>query len=685
MSEATITVSDGEDFFQIPLSDLPEAAADGFYVPALRGRTIVTDGEELFEIPNEDLAEAAADGFRDALAGEAELLDEARELLAASGDVAVGQMEGEESALDESPEPVHAAAATVVAGDTLGPGDTVAVTASRSSRAKADAAGAAGTDDSDGSESGVEDSSELPEGEEPEGDGSVISKFLLPGGNLAGGKTWQVMLMNAALHALIIGILAAIILPAPDTEILMEITSAFEPKDPVKMEFEPVELEQPDKLESDPVEMEVVNQFEVENENNVEIDVNDMELNIPETLQVTEAPTGAQSNSKTGEMSGRSSAGRAAAVSRRGGNAASEAAVTAGLQWLAMHQYPDGGWSYNHALGECKGQCSQPGSLSADCRNAATGMALLAMLGAGNTAYDGAFQESVLKGTGFLLQNSAAVPAGLDLRSQHAGNTGMYTQAIAATALCEVLAMTQHNYDRAKSNKELRSNNRNRVALIRQLRPAAQAGINFIVNAQHQPSGGWGYDPGKAGDTSILGWQVMALKSAVHAKIAVPVNTVAAANRFLTSVQTPDGWFGYRSPDKRPSTTAIGIIARMLSGMSRENPILKMGVNHLSARGPDLKNMYYNYYATQVMLHYGGEKWQKWNAVMRDHLVNTQIKEGHAAGSWNIADAHGGRAGRLYMTCLCTMTLEVYYRHLPLYGEPEAAKAEMAADDAKSD
>lgn len=666
MSEATITVSDGEDFFRIPLSDLPEAAADGFYVPALRNRTIVTDGEEMFEIPNEDLDEAQADGFRDALKSERKHLAEAKRLL--NGQAAVDESD---SPPDESFEhETEDTPATAVSHAAAMPVVTTVDT---------DTAPLAEDIDDD----------ELPEGEEPEGDGSAIAKFLLPGGSLGGKKTWQVMVINTAIHALILGVLAAIILPAPDVEIFMEITSAFEPKDPVKMEFEPTELEQPEELDSEPVEMEVVNQFEVENDNNVEVDVNDLELNIPDTLMETDAATGPQSTSDSGEMSGRSQAGRAAAVSRRGGNAASEAAVQAGLMWLAKHQYEDGGWSYNHALGECNGQCSQAGSLSANCRNAATGMALLALLGAGNTPYNGEFQESVLKGTAFLLNNSAGVPAGLDLRGQHDNNTGMYTQAIAATALCEVLAMTQHNYERGKRDDALRSNNRNRVALMRQIRPAAQRGINFIINAQHQPSGGWGYDPGKAGDTSILGWQIMALKSAVHAKIPVPPVTVAAANKFLTSVQTPDGWFGYRGPEKKPSTTAIGIISRMLSGMKRTDPILKMGVQHLSARGPDKGNMYYNYYATQVMLHYGGETWNKWNSVMRDHLVNTQVKEGHAAGSWNLADAHGGRGGRLYMTCLCTMTLEVYYRHLPLYGDSDSmhedankVDAEMTSADA---
>ena len=77
--------------------------------------------------------------------------------------------------------------------------------------------------------------------------------------------------------------------------------------------------------------------------------------------------------------------------------------------------------------------------------------------------------------------------------------------------------------------------------------------------------------------------------------------------------------------------------------------------------------MYYNYYATQVMHHWGGPEWDRWNNVMREHLIRTQIRDGHATGSWDVADRHGSLGGRLYMTTLALLTLEVYYRHLPLY------------------
>lgn len=673
MNERSITVSDGENFYRIPVSDLPDASADGFYVPGLHGLTIVTNGEELFEIPLADAAEAEADGFRDMLVSERDLLSFAESILTEAPGAAPSVAEGADPGDGEPPD------FDVLSppGDSFTPdGFPPPAEAPTFNASEIPESAAAAT--------------VQPEDAGEEGDGSAISKFLLPGHHLGGRSTWQVMLINSALHAVILLFLAMIILPGPDVEILMEITSAFEPKDPVKMEFEAVELEQPVELKTDPVEEQVLSQFEAEDPSDVNIDVSDVPLSIPDTMLESTLKTGPQTNNSKSEMGGRSKAGRASLVARRGGNAASEAAVMQGLLWVARHQYPDGGWSFDHSLGECNGQCSQPGNLSADCRNAATGMALLAMLGAGNTPYEGDFQETVQRGISFMLQNSAGVPAGLDLRSQHASNTGMYTQAIAATALCEVLAMTQHEYQMARSDREdrtiakqNRATNVKRTALMNELRPAAQAAISFIINAQHKASGGWGYNPNTAGDTSILGWQMMALKSAAHAGMSIPPATVLGANRFLTSVQTQDGWFGYRGKEKKASTTAIGIISRMLSGMRRDHPLLQQGVAHLSAKGVDNGNMYYNYYATQVMLHYGGDQWKKWNEVMRDRLVKTQVKEGHAAGSWNLSDTHGGRGGRLYMTCLCTMTLEVYYRHLPLYGEPEELEAEMTSSDSK--
>ena len=102
---------------------------------------------------------------------------------------------------------------------------------------------------------------------------------------------------------------------------------------------------------------------------------------------------------------------------------------------------------------------------------------------------------------------------------------------------------------------------------------------------------------------------------------------------------------------------------------------------------PDARSraLYYWYYATQVMHNIPGPDWDKWNRQMRRVLIDSQVKEGCAAGSWDpmrpTRDPLGERGGRVLVTGLSTLTLEVYYRYLPLYKldaeskNPEAVKA----------
>jgi hypothetical protein len=77
--------------------------------------------------------------------------------------------------------------------------------------------------------------------------------------------------------------------------------------------------------------------------------------------------------------------------------------------------------------------------------------------------------------------------------------------------------------------------------------------------------------------------------------------------------------------------------------------------------------MYYWYYGTQVMHHLGGTRWKRWNDKMKVLLVSLQEDEGHETGSWEPREFPDTAGGRLYMTALAICTLEVYYRHLPLY------------------
>jgi hypothetical protein len=160
----------------------------------------------------------------------------------------------------------------------------------------------------------------------------------------------------------------------------------------------------------------------------------------------------------------------------------------------------------------------------------------------------------------------------------------------------------------------------------------------------------------------------MALTSGRMARLNVPMRPLIRADHFLDTVMLEDGaYYGYMRGEKKPSTTAIGLLCRMYRGWGVDQPALKVGVNFLSKIGPSHDNMYYNYYATQVLHHWGGDEWKRWNSSMRDWLIETQHHGGHSDGSWPPLDPHARQGGRLYVTCLAILTLEVYYRHLPLY------------------
>ena len=124
--------------------------------------------------------------------------------------------------------------------------------------------------------------------------------------------------------------------------------------------------------------------------------------------------------------------------------------------------------------------------------------------------------------------------------------------------------------------------------------------------------------------------------------------------------------------------TAVGLLMRLYTGWNRENPHMIEGaeylLGHLPAQGTTAqpeRDTYYWYYATQVMFHMRGKYWKNWNDRLHPLLVDRQIQKGTFAGSWDptgpIPDRWGPHGGRIYVTTMNLLSLEVYYRHLPLY------------------
>ena len=343
----------------------------------------------------------------------------------------------------------------------------------------------------------------------------------------------------------------------------------------------------------------------------------------------------------------RHGAARAAAVRQRGGSAESEAAVERGLAWLALHQGGDGSWRFDLSNCRCNGACGHAGRITST--TAATGIALLPFLGAGHTHRAGAYQETVSRAIYYLMGRVQPTPRGGDLTEGT-----MYGQGVATLALAETLAMTGDD-------------------MLAQ--PVTDA-VKFIVTAQDHYGGGWRYLPGQSGDTTVTAWQLAALKSAALAGLEVPTPTIDGVRRFLDRVQARGGeCYGYLSPQTKPCTSAIGLFCRLHTGWERRDT-LHRGLAALAKPGPAPAAVYQNFYLAQALLQADHVAWPKWNARNRDQLVASQSRVGHESGSWSFADPETAPGGRLGHTALAVLTLEVYYRLLPLY-TPEAVDRDL--------
>ncbi len=369
-------------------------------------------------------------------------------------------------------------------------------------------------------------------------------------------------------------------------------------------------------------------------------------------------------------FSGRSSAERAKLVRREGGTVESEKAVELGLDWLARHQRKDGSWSLDHHP-QCKGSgCPQSGHAESDV--AATGLALLPMLGAGqNHITPGRYQATVKRGLDWLLNVQKEDG---ELFTGGGSNTRIYSHAIGTMTLCEAYGLTHED----------------------RLHDPAQKAVNFLVRCQSPDDGGWRYNPMEQGDTSVFGWAMLALRSAQLSGLKVPGEVFKKASTYLdkAATDTKKGSYGYQPGGaKSPVMSAEALLVRQYLGWPREMPELSAGVkavsNHLLK--DEERNIYYWYYATQLLHNMQNLAWKEWNPRIRNGLISIQVGgRGCDRGSWDPnkpkTDRWGGEAGRHYTTAMSLLTLEVYYRYLPLYKARDRVlpgSMDEDADDAK--
>ena len=264
----------------------------------------------------------------------------------------------------------------------------------------------------------------------------------------------------------------------------------------------------------------------------------------------------------------------------------------------------------------------------------------------------------------------------------------MYTQAIVAVTVCEAYELTEDP----------------------QLKTLAHDGALFIVNSQRD-DGGWRYEGAvdstffsyAPGDTSVSGWQMLALKSAMSAGFSCPPEVFYKAGFFLDAVQSKNNTlFRYMAQTHEPEskmwgTTAIGVLMREYIGWEKKPRYMSKATRRLAgwfdemyddwklakngtvenrqgkqllSEGRFRYNLYFAYYASLALHHAGGAAWHKSFARTRDFLIETQNRgevNPHEKGSWLFHDLYMNDGGRLLNTALSVLILETPYRYLPMY------------------
>jgi hypothetical protein len=378
---------------------------------------------------------------------------------------------------------------------------------------------------------------------------------------------------------------------------------------------------------------------------------------------------------------------------QNGGDAQTEAAVQHALQWLAAAQSEDGSWNAAaHGAGreDASKRVASEGMYRADAgkraNTAMTGLALLAFLGAGHTHVEGPYAATVLRGLQYL--RTQQFPSGdLSGRDQigiepTVRYARMYSHGMASLALAEAYAMTGDA----------------------QWLPAIQASARYSLSAMNPRTGGWRYDYASEdpGDTSQFGWQAMLLNSASSSgAIELGGKHRLVMQYFLDSVSTgrAGGLAVYRNihfgtrPNPAAAThamTAEALAMRCLLGypvtMQASAEAREWFMRKLPGQGEE--NLYYWYYATLALYQLRDGRmtsvpgsheppanidWNRWNDAMKHQFCSTQIASGPQTGSWDPNCIWGSYGGRVYSTAVACMCLEVYYRYLPMYHDPELA------------
>ncbi len=349
-------------------------------------------------------------------------------------------------------------------------------------------------------------------------------------------------------------------------------------------------------------------------------------------------------------------------------------AIDRALKWLAAHQSPNGGWGAATFMRWCDGEPAPqrpdgPGKAFYD--PGVTGLALCAFLGDGYTHRGRhCYRKTVSRGLRYL-RNIQDAGGCFGPRACH---DYVYNHAACALAMVEAYGMTGSSL----------------------FKGSAQKALDFLATAQN-PGLGWRYGvrPGDS-DTSVTGWVVAVLHSAVlinrnaveHGKpppLTIEAGAFDGARAWIEKMTDPgSGRTGYIqrggvsprpqetidrfSPRLSESMTACAILARIRMGEDpHTSEVIQKGARLCVLRPPVWDpagghiDMCYWYWGSQALYQVGGAAWKTWRAALIDALCESQHQDGTYCGlkgSWDPLGPWGADGGRVYATAMLAMCLE---------------------------
>jgi|GEM_PF-1327591 len=338
-------------------------------------------------------------------------------------------------------------------------------------------------------------------------------------------------------------------------------------------------------------------------------------------------------------------------------------ALDAALEWLVLHQDPEGKWDCDDFMKHDVASEVHDGPGMAEHDVACTALSLLALMGDGSTPTEGPYRENVLRGVRWLLSQQDRESG---LLTEAIGSAFLYDHAIATWALCEAYAFSGSQA----------------------VATAAQGAVDCALRARN-PKGVWRYEllPDGNNDTSVTGWMAYALAAAEEAGLRVDPIWRRYTRDWLEQVTDPaTGRVGYDvrgsksarvhgvnehfPVDASEAMTGIGLQCRLILGQDAEEPILEKHVELLLKCLPAWEpasfrvDQYYWFQATEGLRHVGGKAFDAWTKALEEALLESQ----HEDGCWPPVGPWGHAGGRVYSTALSALMLESPKRHARVPG-----------------